>query len=257
MTPRHFLLVLVFLFSPIIHADETESAVTQSNLDSKLDWPKPVEDSEIFGLTLLERLEYESSKSGSVNWDLLAWRGGDVNRVWIKSEGSYALSNHNRGQTDIQVLYGRLITPFFDAQAGARVEQAWGNQNATRMSGVLGLQGLSLYSFELETALFLGGSGGISGRITGTKDFLFTQRTILQFRAESSASLKKSEEFETGSGINDLSLSLRLRYEIQREFAPYIGVNWTNLFGGNQEFGRRGGGESAGWSAIAGLRAWY
>lgn len=257
MTICRVLLMLAIFLGLITQAAEAEQPLTQPNLNPNIDWPKPVDDTEIFGLTLLERLEYESSKNGSINWDLLAWRGGDFNRVWIKSEGSHALSNPNSSQTDFQLLYGRLVTAFFDAQIGARLEQAWGDQNATRVSGVLGLQGLSLYSFELEAALFLGGSGGFSGRITGTKDFLFTQKMILQFRAESSASANKSAEFETGSGVNDLSLGLRLRYEIKREIAPYIGVNWTNLFGETQEFGRRGGGENAGWSAIAGLRAWY
>ncbi|OQW47477.1 MAG: hypothetical protein A4S09_15260 [Proteobacteria bacterium SG_bin7] len=251
-----FLFILSFFFSPITQAATSES-LTQSNLNPNVDWPKPVDDSENFGLTLLERLEYESGQDSSVNWDLIAWRGGDFNRVWIKSEGSYSLVKRNRGQTDFQLLYGKLVSAFFDAQIGARIEQAWGDQNSTRVSGVLGLQGLSLYFFELEAALFLGGSSGVSARITGTKDFLFTQKTILQFRAESSASATKSEEFETGAGINDLSLSLRLRYELKRELAPYIGVNSTTLYGETQDFGRRGGGENAGWSAIAGLRAWY
>lgn len=233
-------------------------ALTQSNLDPHIKWPKPVDDTENYSLTLLDLLEYTPADDGSLVWDLVSWYGGDVHRLWIKTEGDYGLSSPNSGEADFQLLYGRLVTSFFDAQLGARYEQAWGgNRRATRISAALGLQGISLYFFELETAIFVGEAGHLAGRLTASKDFLFTQKTIAQLRLESNAAAKHSDEFESGSGINDLSLGARLRYEVKREFAPYIGIEWTNFFGETADYRKRAGGEASTWSAVAGVRAWY
>lgn len=93
--------------------------------------------------------------------------------------------------------------------------------------GVIGIQGLALYMYELDTALLISQSGDISARLAVSEDFLFTQRLIAQIRFEMNAAVQKAEEFNTGSGLNDLSLGVRLRYELRREIAPYLGVSWA------------------------------
>ena len=250
-----FLFLLVALSSPKSLSAEP---LTQANLDPRIDWPSPVDDTEAFGLILFDLLEYDSAESGSLTWDMVAWRGGDVHRLWVKSEGSYGLSSVNKGEGDLQVLYGKLVTAFFDAQVGARLEQAWGgNRRASRGSIALGLQGISLYLFELEMAAFIGDAGHLAGRVTATKDFLFTQKMIAQFRFETNGAAKHSDEFETGAGVNDLSLGLRLRYELKREIAPYVGSSWKKLFGETADIRSRIGGTPSEWIAVAGLRLWY
>ena len=252
-----FILFLPF-FSENGFASSSNESLTQSNLDPRIDWPKPVDDSETFNLILFDLLEYNSADNGSLTWDMVAWRGGDIHRLWVKSEGSYGFSSPNQGEADFQLLYGKLVTAFFDAQVGARLEQAWGgDRRASRVSAAFGIQGISLYLFELEMAAFVGDAGHLAGRITASKDFLFTQKTIAQFRLETNAVSKHSDEFETGAGLNDLSLSLRLRYEIKREIAPYIGGGWTNLFGETADIRSRSGGKTSDWTAVAGLRLWY
>lgn len=222
-------------------------------------WPSPVTDSEIYGLLLFDLLEYRSAgNESSLNWDLVGWRGGDVNRIWIKSEGSSVLASPMKKEADLQLLYGRPVSSFFDAQIGARLEQAWGaGPSASRVSAAFGLQGLALYRFELEAALFLGDAGHIAGRVSATKDFLFTQKTIAQLRFETNAAVNRSDKFETGAGLNDLSLGLRVRYEIQREIAPYVGVSWSSLYGETADYRKRAGAESTELNAVAGLRFWY
>lgn len=230
---------------------------SQSPVDPKAEWPSPVIDSEHYGLLLFNVLEYDPRESGSLTWDFVGWRGGDVNRIWIKTEGTQGLDSQKRGEADLQLLYGRLVTAFFDAQVGARLEQISGDRNASRFSAVLGLQGLSLYLFDLEAALFVGDAGYLAGRLTAAEDVLFSQRLILQPRLEIDATSLRSDKFETGSGINDLSLGLRLRYEIKKEIAPYLGVNWKNLFGETSDFSTRAGRKSSEWNAVAGIRLWY
>lgn len=236
----------------------TSESLTQSNVDPRIGWPKPVDDSETFGLILFDLLEYRPVNDGSLTWDMAAWRGGDINRLWVKSEGNYGLASSSEGEADFQLLYGRLVTAFFDAQVGARLEQAWGgNRRASRPSAALGLQGISLYVFELEAAIFLGEAGYVAGRATASKDFLFTQKAIAQLRIETNAAAKRSDEFAEGAGVNDLSLGLRLRYEIKREVAPYIGINWANLFGETADIRKQRGADASEWTAVVGLRLWY
>lgn len=260
--------LILLIFLPFIltsslsygsQASQADTSEPYPKSDSKADWPSPVMDSENFGLLLFDLLEYKSASNGnSLNWDIVGWRGGDVHRLWVKTEGSSVTTSPAKNETDLQLLYGRPISPFFDAQIGARLEQVWGaGQSASRLSAAMGIQGLALYRFEFEAAVFVGEAGHLSARISANKDFLFTQKTIAQFRFETNGAAKRSDKFETGSGVNDLSLGLRLRYEIKREIAPYIGVSWTNLYGETANFRKLAGGESSEINAVGGFRFWY
>ncbi len=257
------LIFLSFIFaSSLSYGSQSGHAKTSQDYpksDSRADWPSPVMDSETFGLLLFDLLEYKSAgNDSSLNWDIVGWRGGDVHRLWVKNEGSSSTKSPTKNETDLQLLYGRPVSSFFDAQLGARLEQAWGaGQSASRLSAALGLQGLALYRFEFEAGLFIGEAGHVSARISANKDFLLTQKTIAQFRFETNGAAKSSDKFQTGLGVNDLSLGLRLRYEIKREIAPYIGVSWTNLYGGTADFKKLAGGESSEMNAVGGLRLWF
>ena len=227
--------------------------------ESKADWPSPVMDEETFALTIFDLLEFQSTENnGSFNWDFVSWRGSDIHRLWVKSEGAYGLSSPRRGDADMHVLYGKLVTSYYDAQIGARLEQTLGDgPRLSRVSAVLGLQGLAIYIFEFESALFIAGGGHIAGRIAATKDFRFTQQAIVQARIETNAAAKKSDEFEMGSGINDLELGLRLRYEFKREIAPYIGLTWSSLYGETARYKKLSGRKSSGLNAVCGIRLWF
>jgi copper resistance protein B len=252
-------ILTILLAASFAHASAAQSAEPlPATLNVATPWPSPVDDSEIYSLFLVDRLEYDTGENGSLNWDITAWSGSDMNRLWLKSEGSNAFSATRTSSTDLQVLYGRMITSFFDAQVGARVERGWGNlRGVSRVSAVLGIGGLSLYFFQLEAALFVAPAGQIAARLTTTRDLLFTQKFIAQLRLEANGSAKRSEDFKTGSGLNDLSLGIRLRYEIKKEFAPYVGVSWKRLFGDTADFSRSDGGKGSELSAVAGIRLWY
>ncbi len=247
---------VLFLTLIFLHSFLTSHSVVA---ESKAGWPSPVMDEETFGLAIFDLLEYQSTgNNGSLNWDFISWRGGDVHRLWVKSEGAYGLSSPRSGDADLQVLYGKLVTSYYDAQIGARLEQTLGDgQRSSRASAVLGLQGLAIYIFEFESALFIGSGGHVAGRIAASKDFRFTQKAIVQARIETNAAAKKSDEFEMGSGINDLELGLRLRYEFKREIAPYIGLTSSSLYGETAEYKKLSGGKSFELNAVCGIRLWF
>lgn len=226
---------------------------TLDNLSPGRDLPPPVADQQQFGFLLFDRLEY--GRDG-LHWDLLGWRGGDLHRWWFKSEGAQSTRGRG-GEADLQLLRGRLISPFLDLQYGLRYEGQWGDGTRGRAFAVIGLQGLAPYRYEIEPALFLSQDGDVSARFTATYDMLLTQRLILQPRLETNLALQKVERFGVGSGLNDLELALLLRYEIRREFAPYIGLSWRNSFGDTARFRRREGEDPHQLRLVFGVRAWF
>ncbi len=203
------------------------------------DWPAPVHDHQTFGLFLVDQLEYRyQDEADSVNWKAEGWVGGDYRRFWLKTEGDIALDGTG-GDAEVQVLRSQLISPFWELQAGVRYDQHFSPEgDRGRAFAVVGLQGVAPYQIELETALFLSHEGDLSARLSAESQFLLSQRLILQPEVEVNAALQTVEAFGVGSGLTDLTLGLRLRYEFSREVAPYVGVVWTRKFGQTADLAR-------------------
>ncbi len=232
--------------------------ILEQNLDQL---PPPVEDSKLHSFLLFDLLEYRFNSSGPdmLIWDFAGWFGGDYNRLWLKMEGRQKLSDGNRGEGDLQLLYGRLIAPFWDFQIGVRGKQNLGVGFAgnSRTYAVIGLQGLAPGNFDFEPALYISERGEVSAELTVSADLYLTQRLVLQPRFQSEVSIQGDEKFGTGSGVNELDLGLRLRYEIRREFAPYIGVSWLRNFGETASIARSEGETFDTFAFVAGLRLWW
>ena len=231
---------------------------TLPNLAERAGWPEPVADDLTQTLALFDLLEYQ--RVGSVNalrWDFLGWRGGDTRRLWVRSEGELNFESPLGGEADVQVLYGRLISPFFDLLVGGRVEQHYERDSRpVRAFAVVGLQGLAPGRFEVEPSLFLSHKGKVSGRFTASLDLYETQRLIVQPRLETEFSFQRDDEFGVERGINDVEVGLRLRYEVSRKFAPYFGVAYRQSLGGTRARVLREGGAPNEVQIVVGVRAW-
>ncbi|WP_267435793.1 copper resistance protein B [Sphingomonas sp. GM_Shp_1] len=180
----------------------------------------------------------------SYRWDGEGWFGGDIDRLVIKSEGEGGLGDRI-GAAEVQALYARAIDPYWNLQAGLRQDVGAG---ARRTYAVLGIEGLAPYWFDVEGALFLSDKGEVLARAEAWIDQRITQRAILQPRVEMNFAAQDVPEQGIASGVSNLELGLRLRYEIAREFAPYVGVSWE----------RRYGPASGGGAALAlGIRTWF
>ena len=232
--------------------------VLEQNLDRL---PPPVEDSMLHSFLLLDLLEYRFNSSGpdTLVWDFSGWFGGDYNRLWLKTEGREKLSDGNRGEGDLQLLYGRLIAPFWDFQIGVRGKQNLGAGFAgnSRTYAVIGLQGLAPGNFDFEPALYISERGEVSAELTMSADLHLTQRLVLQPRFQGEVSIQGDKRLGTGSGVTELDLGLRLRYEIRREFAPYVGVSWLRNFGETASIARSEGETFDTFALVAGLRLWW
>lgn len=207
---------------------------------------------------LSEVLEYSPDVAGrTINYDLLGWSGGPTHRVWAKADGGVS----TRGRAthgEYQLLYGRLVSPWWDAQIGLRVDQlSEGGESASRAGAVIGLQGLAPGWFELEPSVFVSSEGNVSFDITASYDLYLTQRLVLQPRIESTVALRDEADLGVGSGLSNTSFGLRTRIEFRREFAPYVGVVWDRTYGRTAQFANLSGESTSEARVVAGLRFWY
>jgi copper resistance protein B len=185
-------------------------------------------------------------------WDVQGYYGGTTERFWFKSEGEGAFGEKVE-DAEFQALYSRAIAPFFDLQAGVR--QDLGGPDTTH--AVLGIQGLSPYMFEIDAALFLSQRGDLTARLEAELDQRITQRLILQPRGEINFSAQDIPQLGIGAGIDQIELGVRLRYEIRREFAPYIGIEQSWRVGGSADFARAQGEDTSVTNYVAGVRFWF
>ena len=212
----------------------------------------------LYGMFRAEQLEASlNGDSNPISWDVSSWVGADWNRLWFKSEGDVP-TNERAVEFEAQLLYSRLIAPFWELQVGVRADLlAEPGNRAGRAQLVLGLQGLARYWFELEPAIFISQRGDVSARVRASYDVFITQRLIFQPDVEFNVAIQSVPEFGVGAGFNDLQIGLRFRYEFVRKFAPYLGMNWQRSFGQTARMARTNGEGARDLRGVLGLRVWF
>ena len=181
-----------------------------------------------------------------------AWIGNDLHKLWLKTD--IERRDGKTEEAEVQALYSRAIASFWDIQMGVRYDA---KPTPTRTWAVIGVQGLAPYWFDIDTALFIAESGRTAARLSAEYELLFTQKLILSPSVEVNVYGQNDAETGTGSGLSDAKAGLRLRYEIRREFAPYVGINWNKKFGRTAEFARSKGEAVSDTELVVGLRAWF
>ena len=186
-------------------------------------------------------------------WNGEAWYGGDIDRLWVKSEGD---GNFGRSieRAEVQALYSHAIGPYFNVQGGVRYDF---KPNPSRAYATIGLEGLAPGFFEVDGALFLSNKGELLARAEAYYDQRITQRLILQPRAELNFAAQSTRETGTGAGLSDAEIGLRLRYDIRREFAPYVGIQYRRAFGDTRKYLREAGEDPGGLSLLTGVHMWF
>ena len=198
--------------------------------------------------------EYRVQKGGDAyRWDGEGWFGGDIDRFVVKTEGEGAVRG-GLESGEVQALYSRAIDPWFNLQAGVRHDFKPG---PARTYATVGFEGIAPYWFEVEGAVFLSDKGDVLGRLEGYYDQRITQHLILQPRVELNFAAQDVPANGIGSGLSDAELGLRLRYEIKREFAPYVGISWERKVGDSARFARAAGDRVEATSLVLGIRAWF
>ncbi len=201
-----------------------------------------------------DRLEWQSGRGeDAFVWDAQGWYGNDDNKLWLKTEGEYGLTAPTIEEGEIQALWSKPISTYWDLQTGLRYDF----EPKGRTHLVAGVQGLAPYFFEIDAAGFLDTHGQLTARIEAEYDMFLGQRLVLQPRAEINVSAQDIQDLSLGAGLTGFDLGLRLRYDIKREFAPYVGLSWLGSTGKTARLARQSGQDTNAVKLLVGLRAWY
>ncbi len=211
-------------------------------------------DDERYGQVLVNELEYAKGRDArGQNLNVEAWYGGDYNKLWIKAEGERRAGRLDAFRTE--ALWDHAIATFWSTQLGVRHDNGGGGRSRSWLA--FGVQGLAPYWFETEATAYVGSGGALAARLELRYELLLTQKWILQPKLEANFYGKNDPQRGIGSGLSDLELGLRLRYEVTRQFAPYIGVTWTKKFGNTAAYARQAGERVRDTQIVAGVRFWF
>lgn len=218
------------------------------------------EASQLYTSLIMDQLEYRSQEGDDLaRLDLEGWAGGDTNRIWLRSEAEARTSGPTDGRFEGTLFYARHLAPFVDLLVGVREDVVFGAAVADRRRT---LAALSLDWFvpgriDLEPNIFVSDEGDVSTRLTASGDLFLTQELIAQARFEVNASVSDARAFGVKGGFNDVELGLRLRYELRRELAPYLGVSWVQRLGDTADLAKARGERESEVALAAGIRFWF
>ena len=202
---------------------------------------------------LVDQLEWQAAEGANgVNIDSRGWIGRDRDRLWFRAEGDGEGGHVGEAQT--HVLYGRQFARYWDLVGGIRQDFSPG---PAQTWAAFGVQGLAPYWFDIEATGYVGASGRTHARFEVEYELLFTNRLVLQPLFEVELVGKSDPERGVGAGLSTTDLGFRLRYEIRREFAPYLGITWNNKWGKTADFAEAAGESTGGARFVTGLRLWF
>ncbi|HKK17809.1 MAG TPA: copper resistance protein B [Opitutales bacterium] len=215
----------------------------------------PVHDNKAFYFFSADRMEYRSFDDGEVwLWDVQASAEKDYDKLFFESEGEYSPDEDSFESVQTEILYGRAIGSFWDFRAGLRYDF---EPNPERAFAVVGVQGLAPQWFEVDANFYFSEDGDLYFGLESEYDILLTQRLILQPRLEVEIAAQDVDTYGSAASFTGVELGLRLRYEIRRKFAPYIGVSWESALGETANRIEKRGGDPDTTAFVAGVRFWF
>jgi copper resistance protein B len=201
-----------------------------------------MDDTHPFGTALFDQLEWRHAQGQAAGaWDAQAWYGGDSDRVWAKSAGTRVGGGLTSASAEL--LWDRAVSEWWSVQVGGRNDFGTG---PSRTWAALGIEGVAPYRFDTEATVYVGEGGRTAARVKVEYDLYLTQRWVLQPKAELNVYGKSDPARRIASGLSDLELGARLRYEFRRECAPYVGLNWSRLSGSPADL-----------ALVLGVRFWF
>ena len=209
-------------------------------------------DDPILASLSLNQFEVTDDDEDTVIIDLDAWVGKDLNKIWIKSE--IELVDGDFEETELQLLYSRGFARYWDVQMGVRHDF---DPSPSRTWLAFGIQGLAPYFFESEITAFVGENGRTALRLDFEYELMFTQKLILTPEIEANFYGRDDRELGLGSGLSDTEFRLRLRYEVRREIAPYIGVTFARKYGNTADYAKLTGQNYSNTSIMLGIKLWF
>lgn len=199
------------------------------------------------------RLEAWDADDGTGQaWEGSAWFGTDTDRLWLRSEGE-RIGGHTES-ADLEVLYGRSVSPWWDVVAGVKQDFKPGD---ARTWAAVGVQGMAPYRFEVSATAYVGEGGQVAANVEAEYTLRITNRLILQPLVEIDLAARDDIDYGIASGFTSIETGLRLRYEVTRRFAPYVGVVHERALGDTADLKRSAGESTRETRFVAGVRIWF
>jgi len=267
---KHLLLAFTVLSFPLaafaqdhsMHHSMNPEKPIQKMVDDGQDSPQEnfgvqqIHDEQLFYRVIGDRVEQRFQQGdNALLYDVQGWVGNDYNKLWLKAEGEYNTSQNQHEETSFEALYSRNVVSFWDVQAGLRHDFI--NEEDDRDFAALGVQGLAPYWFEVEATSYVSDEGDISAVLEAEYDLLLSQRLILQPRFETEVAVQDVEDYNIGSGITGFETGLRLRYEVSRKFAPYVGISYEQATFETKDMLEADGEQTNNTAFVAGLKFWF
>ncbi len=200
---------------------------------------------------LADQLEWRNDDADTRTWDVQAWAGKNWHKLWFYSEGEQV---NGEAESENMLTYSTPIAPFWDIQAGLGRDMA---SDANHNWAVIGVNGLAPYYFETQAHVLVDKDGTLGFRGSFEYELLFTQFLILTPEIEVDAYSDNVPGMGLGKGLSRLTAGARLRYEIRREFAPYVGLEWTKTYGQTADYRRASGEPVSETTVVFGVRLWF
>ncbi len=209
-------------------------------------------DETVFAGLWIDRLETRQGRAEDFQeFQGEAWMGNSYRRLLLRTELEGRTQTIEESKTEL--LYQRALTPFWDLEIGARCDHG---DLEHREWFALGVSGMAPYWVEISATAFASPEGHSAATIEAEYDLYLTQRFILQPRAELDFYGDSDLEAGHGKGLSKSLLGLRLRYDFDRQFSPYVGYERVHRHGETtrafEPFGQHREGQ---W--IAGFRFWF
>jgi len=248
-------LVFIILFASLAH---TAFAAQQDAIDSEHDtshtmagMESMVDDPWLNYLQIDQFERRDADSTSTMAWDVSAWSGKSIDKLWFNTEGERLKGHTKRAET--QLLYSRAASSYWDVQAGVRSDI---DTQPDRHWATFGVRGLAPYFFDIDAQFFVANHGRTAARVTTEYELMLTQKLVLTPKFEINAYGKNDIERGTGSGFSSLEAALRLRYEIVREFAPYIGMTHERKLGDTASMARDADEDRSETMLVIGISAW-
>lgn len=235
--------------TPVHAEDERDAAFPQLGTTMSQQMP----DDPVYWMLLFDEFEWQDQRDGdALSWDAHAWIGTDMHRALLRAEGQR--EDGNTTENRLELLWAHPVAAYWDLVAGARMDTEPGT---TRNYVGIGVQGLAPQWLHVEATAWAGERGQTAATLKLEYELLLTNRLILTPKFETDIYGKDDMANEIGNGVSDVKAGLRLRYEIRREFAPYVGVEWTGKFGDTADMARSNDEAVRDAHIVAGLRFWF
>ncbi len=177
----------------------------------------------------------------------VAWYGSDSQRLRLTWDIEH---NQQDSHQNISLAWQKPLDSFWNYEWGVayQAEQTWLKVN---------INGLMPYKFEVDGSLLLDEQGHSMLILEGDYDLRFTQRLVLQPSLKTTLNGKEHAQHQQGSGLAELQTGLRLRYDVTRRFAPYLGIQQHDFLGKTADLRAQQGQTNHETTWLAGVRWWF